>query len=156
VGTVNIGSRALACPPFIIALRERGPLPYTISAPDQGADRISFLDPEITFLTIVASAPKWKNQLTTCFFGCCFTREVWWHLLHRSGLQQLCPTAEDRMVHWWVSSRKKLQKDSCRGFDSMVVLVWWLVWRERNNRVFNGAMQQATTLANWIREEAAM
>jgi hypothetical protein len=60
------------------------------------------------------------------------------------------------MVHWWVSSRKKLPKDSRRGFDSMVVLVWWLVWRERNNRVFNGAMQQAATLANWIREEAAM
>jgi hypothetical protein len=29
-------------PPFIVALRERGPLPYTTGAPDQDADRIGF------------------------------------------------------------------------------------------------------------------
>jgi hypothetical protein len=38
-------------PPFNIALRKRGPLPYKASAPDQGADRIGFPIPEITFLT---------------------------------------------------------------------------------------------------------
>jgi hypothetical protein len=37
VGTVNVGSRAPTCPPFIVALRERG------------SDRFS--DLEITFLT---------------------------------------------------------------------------------------------------------
>jgi hypothetical protein len=42
VGTTNVGSRALTCPLFIIVLRERGPLPYTVNAPDQGADRIGF------------------------------------------------------------------------------------------------------------------
>jgi hypothetical protein len=42
VGTVNIGSRAPVCPHFIVALRERGPLLYKASAPDQGMDRISF------------------------------------------------------------------------------------------------------------------
>jgi hypothetical protein len=42
MGTVNVGSRAPACPPFIVALRERGPLPYTVGAPDQGADQIGF------------------------------------------------------------------------------------------------------------------
>jgi hypothetical protein len=38
VSTTNVGTRAPACPPFIVALRERGPLPYTAGAPDQGAD----------------------------------------------------------------------------------------------------------------------
>jgi hypothetical protein len=59
------------------------------------------------------------------------------------------------MVDWWTSSRKKIAKGSRGGFNSMVVLVWWTVWRERNNRVFNGAMQQAASLASWIREEAS-
>jgi hypothetical protein len=65
--------------------------------------------------------------------GCCFTREVWSCLLVGSGLQQLCSSPDDRIVDWWVSCRKKLPKCSRGGFDSMVVLVWWLVWRERNN-----------------------
>jgi hypothetical protein len=51
VDTVNVGSRAPACPPFNIALRERGPLPYKASAFDQGVDQIGFPIPEITFLT---------------------------------------------------------------------------------------------------------
>jgi hypothetical protein len=38
VDTVNVDSRAPTCPPFNIALRERGPLPYKASAPDQGVD----------------------------------------------------------------------------------------------------------------------
>jgi hypothetical protein len=42
MGMVNVGSHAPACPPFIVALRERGPLPYKASAPDQGANRIDF------------------------------------------------------------------------------------------------------------------
>jgi hypothetical protein len=43
VGTVNVGSRAPVCPPFIVALRERGgPLSYKASASDQGANRIGF------------------------------------------------------------------------------------------------------------------
>jgi hypothetical protein len=51
VDMVNVDSRAPACTPFNIALRERSPLPYKASAPDQGADRIGFPIPEITFLT---------------------------------------------------------------------------------------------------------
>jgi hypothetical protein len=40
---VNIGSHVPACPPFIVALHERGSLPYKTNAPDQDADRIDFL-----------------------------------------------------------------------------------------------------------------
>jgi hypothetical protein len=87
--------------------------------------------------------------------GCCFTREVWSCLLVGSGLQQLCSSPDDRIVDWWVSCRKKLPKCSRGGFDSMVVLVWWLVWGSETT-VFNGAMQQAATLVSWIREEASL
>jgi hypothetical protein len=59
------------------------------------------------------------------------------------------------MVDRWTVLRKRLAKRHRRGFDSLVVLVWWFLWKERNNRIFNGAMQQAATLASWIREEAS-
>jgi hypothetical protein len=36
----------------------------------------------------------------------------------------------------------------------MVVLVCWMLWKERNNRVFHNAMRQAAEIASWIREEA--
>jgi hypothetical protein len=42
VGTVNVGSRAPACPPFIVALRERESIAIQSKHPDQGAYRIDF------------------------------------------------------------------------------------------------------------------
>jgi hypothetical protein len=40
VVTVNVGSRAPACPFLLLRCVRGGPLPYKTSAPDQGADRI--------------------------------------------------------------------------------------------------------------------
>jgi hypothetical protein len=51
VGTVNIGSRAPACPPFIVALRERGPTAIHSKRPRSGHVLDRFPDPKITFLT---------------------------------------------------------------------------------------------------------
>jgi hypothetical protein len=54
VGTVNVGARAPAYPPLIIALRERGSTAIHDKRPrsERGSDQFS--DPEITFLTVIA------------------------------------------------------------------------------------------------------
>jgi hypothetical protein len=51
VGTSNVGSRAPACPPFIVALRERGSTVIHDRRPRLGHGSDRFPDPEITFLT---------------------------------------------------------------------------------------------------------
>jgi hypothetical protein len=51
VGTVNVGSRAPACSPFIVALCERGPTAIHGKRPRSGHGSDQFPDPEITFLT---------------------------------------------------------------------------------------------------------
>jgi hypothetical protein len=42
VGTVNVSSRAPACPLLLLRCTRGGPLPYKASAPDQGANWIGF------------------------------------------------------------------------------------------------------------------
>jgi hypothetical protein len=56
---------------------------------------------------------------------------------------------------WWLASQKSISKERRKGFDSMVVLVWWNIWKECNNMIFNDAMKQAVQLASWIHEEGA-
>jgi hypothetical protein len=51
MGTANVGSYAPACPPFIVALRERGPTAIHGRRPRSGRGSDRFPDPEITFLT---------------------------------------------------------------------------------------------------------
>jgi hypothetical protein len=56
VGTVNLGSRAPACPPFNVALRERGPTAIQGKRPRSGRGLDWFPNPEITFLTLYTRA----------------------------------------------------------------------------------------------------
>jgi hypothetical protein len=51
VGMVDIGPCASACPPFIVALRERGHTVIHDKRPRSGCRSDRFSDPEITFLT---------------------------------------------------------------------------------------------------------
>jgi hypothetical protein len=48
---VNVGSRASACPPFIVALCKRGSTVIHGRRPRSGRGSDRFSDPEITFLT---------------------------------------------------------------------------------------------------------
>jgi hypothetical protein len=41
-------------------------------------------------------------------------------------------------------------KGSRRGFNSLVVLIAWLLWWERNDRVFNGVHKLAHQLAQHV------
>jgi hypothetical protein len=85
--------------------------------------------------------------------GCVYSREVWARNLLRSiELLNLCPASDAALAPWWLASRRSLSKERRRGFDSPVTLVWWNIWRERNNWVFNDAMKQAAELASWIGE----
>jgi hypothetical protein len=43
-----------------------------------------------------------------------------------------------------------------KRFDSWILLCYWMISKERNNRVFNNAMKQAAELASWIKEESLL
>jgi hypothetical protein len=58
VGTVNVGSRAPACSPFIVVLRVWGPTAIHGRRPRSGRGPDRFPDPEITFLTGCSLVPS--------------------------------------------------------------------------------------------------
>ena len=35
------------------------------------------------------------------------------------------------------AARKRLQKEDRKAFDTLTVLICWLLWKERNNRTFD-------------------
>jgi hypothetical protein len=39
---------------------------------------------------------------------------------------------EEELGLWWLRCRKRIDKAARKGFDTLVVLVWWLTWKEPN------------------------
>jgi hypothetical protein len=97
---------------------------------------------------LCSQAPQVIHHL---LLGCVYSREVWHHLLRPLGLLHLLPMTSVELVEWWLSARKRLPRQRRKRFDSLVILIWWSLWKERNYRVFNNVSHQAGALVSCIR-----
>jgi hypothetical protein len=73
---------------------------------------------------------------------------------HRLGLRAIVQF----VVDWWLPSRKRLPKDRRKRFDTMFLLDAWLLWLERNARVFGSSLlfcQRPRDLLVRFQEEAS-
>jgi hypothetical protein len=57
---------------------------------------------------------------------------------------------------WWLRARKAVAKPSRKGFDTLVWLVVWSLWKELNCRVHERAALQPVALAGAILEDARL
>ena len=62
--------------------------------------------------------------------------------------------AEEPALPWCLRQRKQVPKELRRGFDSLVFLIGWMLWKERNARTFNNVAATAAQLAAIIKVEA--
>ena len=65
-------------------------------------------------------------------------------------------TLEFSFADWWTTSRKRLAVDSRKPFDSFVVLVCWMLWKERNSRVFDKRAAMRWVLSDCIHDEGKL
>jgi hypothetical protein len=65
----------------------------------------------------------------------------------------LTPSQETLFADWWTINCKRVPKDSRNGFDSFICLVSWMLWKEKNARVFESRSLQVAQLLPQIRDE---
>lgn len=75
-------------------------------------------------------------------------------MLNSAGLQARPPVCEG-LPDWWAEARLRLQKDLRRGFDSLVILVVWHIWKERNFCVFESKAANSQAIIQKMLVEGA-
>jgi hypothetical protein len=64
------------------------------------------------------------------------------------------PQLASSLLDWWLSERDRLPQALQRSFDSLVLLVTWCLWKERNWHTFDRRSVSPNELVTVILEEA--
>jgi hypothetical protein len=87
---------------------------------------------------------------------CCpYARQVWFGCITAAGLNIVEPNRDSSLESWWSSARELVRKKDRSSFDTLVILIAWQIWKQRNARVFGNIQLQCSTavLLTRIKEE---
>jgi len=117
-------------------------------------------------LLLGASGMVYRTMTPACFctqssettdhllVTCPFSREIWFHILRQAGQEGLLLHAHSGFFSfWWSHTRKLVPKSTRRGFDTLVVLIAWILWKERNDRIFDRRVRTIQEVCVRIEDE---
>jgi hypothetical protein len=83
---------------------------------------------------------------------CVVSREVWFKPLRRFSWQRVAPRQfqDTDVVNWWLQARKQIKKRKWKAFDSLVVLVAWCTWLQRNTCIFRDESRLPASLVDVV------
>lgn len=108
--------------------------------------------------TSVSSVTRQWRRWTISYLAVCSaeTSNVWAGCLRWLRLDAMVHVQEENTMQWWSTVRKLIPKMLRRGFDSIFLLVGWLLWKERNARTFNRVASTTMKQLKLIEDEVTM
>jgi hypothetical protein len=89
--------------------------------------------------------------------SCVFAKQVWSGLLQLVGMLAQMPQLHDELFEdWWRNASLRVPGQLKKGFDSLVVLGTWVIWKHRNSCVFNGVAPSVLAVLEMVKEEALL
>ena len=87
-------------------------------------------------------APETAQHL---LLGCVITRTLWAAMLLPLGLQSCVSEHSESVASWWLRQRARLDSSARPMFDSIFLLLSWIVWKKRNEITFSRGLPRSTT-----------
>jgi len=85
--------------------------------------------------------------------ACVFSRQVWFTALQTYNPQTLAPLNDLFFFDWWMAASTRVDGLVKKGFDSILVLGAWTIWKHRNHCVFNGITRDVSCVVSVIKED---
>ena len=70
------------------------------------------------------------------------------------GRPNIAPVLGSSFVNWWTTARTNVPSGENKKLNSMVVLVAWTIWYERNSRVFDNKASSIDRILDKIKGDA--
>ena len=94
------------------------------------------------------------GKCPTPFYGMCGRQYYLGPNTRLGQSESVAAPAQSNLKDWWVQARGIVIGKNKKKLDSMVVLIAWEVWRERNRRVFDKIIKPTNLLIDHIKNEA--
>jgi hypothetical protein len=88
--------------------------------------------------------------------SCVFARQVWTGLLQPAGLLELTLQPHNGVFEDWCTASMWVPGQLRKGFNSLMVLGAWVIWKHRNSCVLNGVSPSVPAVLEMAREEALL
>lgn len=54
------------------------------------------------------------------------------------------------MEEWWLKAREGIPKPTKKNFDTILILLHWRIWKERNVRIFDNVISSADRVRDLV------
>uniref|UniRef100_A0A453EDN5 Reverse transcriptase zinc-binding domain-containing protein n=2 Tax=Aegilops tauschii subsp. strangulata TaxID=200361 RepID=A0A453EDN5_AEGTS len=85
---------------------------------------------------------------------CPFARQTWHEVLAWLGMTNTGPNEEDTLMAWWLHAKHNTPTQMRKGLASIAFLTPWMIWKQRNECIFDGAQPLVHALVSKIKDEA--
>nr|TKW00080.1 hypothetical protein SEVIR_8G085700v2 [Setaria viridis] len=87
----------------------------------------------------------------------CNSHRAFGHKAFITSLSALAPQPTDISLNdWWARAENDVDSDVRKGFNSLIILGAWTIWRHCNDCVFNGASPRVATALILVKEDAQL
>jgi hypothetical protein len=98
-----------------------------------------------------------EETINHLLLSCVFSRQIWFIVLQRLGLQSLAPQSDVHSFEdWWDQVSTRVAVHAKQGLNSVIILVAWSLWNHRNRCVFDGRQPDLNGLLSSIRDDMYM
>ena len=95
-----------------------------------------------------------EETINHLLVSCVFSRQVWFNILQRVGLQDLSPQPEDiSFDDWWAGMNSGIDGQARKGLNSLIILGAWSIWNHRNRCVFDGIQPSLNGVLAVVKDE---
>jgi hypothetical protein len=118
------------------------------------ADRLAKRElPHIEYCVFCNSIAESASHVS---IGCAVVNIIWGAILNWAVFHQVVPSMDKPVCSWSESARSNIPRANKSRLDSLVMLTTWMIWRERNGRVFENFSTPIQTFIAQIKEEAKL